>query len=383
MANTLTDLIPTIYAAMDVVSRELVGFIPAAAMDASAERAAKDQTIRTHVAPAAAAEDYTPGTTPPDTGDQTIGNVSLSIDKIRDVPIRWTGEEELSLAGSGPGVENIRRDQVAQALRTLVNEMEGDLADAAYQGASRAAGTAGTTPFASSLEDAAEVLQILEDNGAPGSDLNLVVNTTTATKIRSLAQLSKANEAGGDDLLRRGVLLDLFGMDVRKSAGLSTHTKGTGTSYLVDSADPDPLPLGTTSIPVDTGSGTIVAGDIVTFAADTTNKYVVTGALSGGSFTIGEPGLQATIPNNNAVTIGADHLPNVAFHRNSLVLLARLPAQPSGGDMASDTMTVTDPVSGMSFEFAVYPQYGRVRYEVRAAWGVKNVKADHSALLLG
>ena len=94
MANTLTNLIPEIYESLDVVSRELVGMIPAVTMDAAAERAAKDATIRTFVAPAAAAGDIAPAATTPDDGNQTIGSVTLAITKARRVPIRWNGEEE-------------------------------------------------------------------------------------------------------------------------------------------------------------------------------------------------------------------------------------------------------------------------------------------------
>jgi len=92
MPNTLTNLIPDLYRALDVVSRELVGFIPAVTLDAQASRAAVGQVVRSPVAPAAPAEDITPSTNPPDTGDQTFTNKTLQITKSRAVPFRWTGE---------------------------------------------------------------------------------------------------------------------------------------------------------------------------------------------------------------------------------------------------------------------------------------------------
>jgi hypothetical protein len=56
---------------------------------------------------------------------------------------------------------------------------------------------------------------------------------------------------------------------------------------------------------------------------------------------------------------------------------------PDGGDSADDVMNVTDPVSGITYEFAVYRQKRQVRYEVNLAWGVKAVAPRHIGLLIG
>jgi hypothetical protein len=380
VANTLTSLIPELYSSLDVVSRELVGLIPAVQMDAVASRAALNATVRSFVAPASTASDITPGLYAPDTGDQTIGNVSLSITKSRKVPIRWNGEEELSVGGAGPGAAAIRANQIQQALRTLTNEIETDLA-ALHVYASRAAGTAGTTPFATAGDYTAASLtrKILADNGAPPSDMQLVVDTTAGSNIRG--KQANVDAAGSDSILRQGVLLDINGFMVRESAQIALSTPGTVTATVNATG----YAVGTTTLTLSVAAVALVVGDVITFAGDT-NQYVVTGGTlaSGGTLIIGAPGLRVAMSAaTKAITVVAAARRNMGFTRNAIVLAQRLPALPQGGDSAVDRTVITDPRSGLSFEISQYAQYRQMYWEVACAWGVKVVKPEHLALLLG
>jgi hypothetical protein len=381
MANVLTDLAADIYKAADVVGRELVGFIPASTINANgSERAAKGDVVRASFTREATAVDVSESMTIPEGTDQTVDNKTLSITNARAVQIPYTGEDILHL-NNGIGYETVYGDQIAQAMRTLTNEMEQDLWEEAYTNSSRAFGTAGTTPFGSNFSEIAEIRQILVDNGMPQNDgqVSLVLNTLAGTNLRQLAQLQQANTAGGTDLLRQGVLLDLQGLGIRESAQVSTHTKGTGTGYLLNDAS---SAVGDTTIATDTGTGTILAGDIVTFAG-TSTQYVVNTALSGGSFVIGGTGLTAAEADNDAITVGNSYTANIAFHRRALELAVRAPAVPQGGDTADDAMTVQDPVSGLVFEVRVYKGYRKTMIEVAASWGVKAWKSDFIATLVG
>lgn len=380
MANVLTDLAADIYKAADVVGRELVGFIPSATINANGvERAAKGDVVRAAFTRAATAVNVSESMTIPEGTDQTVDNKTLSISKARAVQIPYTGEDVLHL-NNGIGFETVYGDQIAQAMRVLTNEMESDLATEAYQNASRAFGTAGTTPFGSNFSEVAEIRQILVDNGMPtDNQVSLILNTLAGTNLRQLAQLQKANEAGGTDLLRQGTLLDLQGMMIKESAQVKSHTKGTGASYLLNDAS---AAIGDTTIAVDTGSGTILAGDIITFDGDT-NKYVVNTALAGGSLVIGATGLRTAVADNSAITVGNSYAANVAFHRRALELAVRAPAVPQGGDIADDALTVQDPISGLVFEVRVYKGYRKTMIEVAASWGVKAWKSDFIAVLAG
>ncbi len=380
MANTLTSLTTTIYNALDVVSRELVGFIPAITVDAQYTRAALNQTVMSPVTPAATISDITPGVTPPNDGDQTISNVQMTITKSKRAPIRWNGEERLALDNNGASYNVILSQQFQQAFRGLANLVEADLA-ALFVNASRATGTAGTTPYASDVSAAANLRKILADNGAPMSDLQQIIDTTAGAKLRANTQLTKANEAGIDVTLRRGTLLNLSGFDIRESAQIQTPAIGGGSAYTTTAAG---FAVGTTSIPLITGSGTILAGDVITFAGDT-NQYVVKTGISGpGTIVIGAPGLRTALSAaTHAVSIVAQSTRNMGFARTAIALATRLPALPEQGDMAQDHMTVTDPVSGISFDVALYLQYRQIQFEVALAWGCAAIKPEHMALLLG
>lgn len=387
MANTLTGLIPTIYAGLDIVARELIGFIPNVQRDATAESGAVNQTVRSPVVPAISTENITPGNTPADSGDQTVGYVDVTITKAKAAPIRWTGEEQLSVTKDGV-INTILRDQFAQAFRVLANEVEADLA-ALYATASRAYGTAGTAPFgtASDMTDLSNANAILDVNGAPASDRVMIVGSAARVNLEGKqSQLFKVNEAGdAGALLRNRQMRQLMNFTMGYSGSVAAHTKGTGTLYDINNGSGEAV--GQTTITLDGGTAGatgIKAGDVVTFAGDT-NKYVVTTGQAGasGDIVLGAPGLLVAAADAVEMTIGNSYAANMFFHRNAIVLAARTPAMPEGGDDADDVMTVTDPISGLVFQVALYRQYRRIKYEIGLAWGVKNVKPEFTGILLG
>ena len=379
MANVLTDLAGDIYRAADIVGRELTGASSSVLRNASSERAAIGDPIRSFFTQQATAITPTPSMSIPEGTDQTVDNKTLTITNDRAVQIPWTGED-IRHVNNGSGFESIYGDQIRQAMRAIANEIEADVLTEGYKNASRAVGTAGTTPFGSDFDVVAEARQILVDNGTPtDNQISMVLNTLAGTKLRNLAQLQRVNESGGGELLRQGALLDLQGIMLKESAGVQSHTKGTGTDYDTNGA----LAVGATVITADSGNGTVVPGDVVTFAGDAVNKYVVVKELAGGSFEIASPGLRVAIADNADIVVGNNYTGNIVFHRNAIELVMRAPAMPAGGDTADDEMMVQDPNSGLVFAIRSYKGYRKAMFEVAAVWGQKAWKPDFIAAIQG
>lgn len=385
--NTLTNLIPTLYAAADVVSREQVGFINAVTRDSKIDRVAINQTVNVPVVGAITPVSITPGSYAPDTGGASPGNVTITISNQYAAPIAYNGDEQIVLGQAGLA-ESVMAQRFAQGMRAITNLVEADLG-ALHALTSRAYGTYNTTPFgtAADLSDMAQAIRILEENGAPMTDLRGVMGSAAMANLRGKQSvLFKANEAGTDALLRRGIMGDILGVGIGTSAQVRTAvTAGTGAAATTNAAG---YAVGATTLTLaSAGTGTIIAGDIITLAGDTNKYMVVTGdadVSNGGTVVIAEPGLRVAITTAaTAITVIAATTRNMVFSKSAIVLATRTPYMPENGDMSADVMDITDPQSGLTYQVAMYKQYRQVHFEIGLAWGVKMIAPRHTMVLIG
>jgi hypothetical protein len=275
-------------------------------------------------------------------------------------------------------------NQYAQAMRSLTNEVERDICAEAVVGlagnpgkAGGIYGSAGITPFASNLSDLAQIVKIMGDNGTPLADRQGVINTAAGANLRTLEKLTNVNQAGENTLLRQGVLTQLMGFDIRESGGFLPFEPGTDTS-LVFSAS---VAAGTSILPITSLSGTLNKGAVITIGG---KSYVITeNAVSGDTSIKIAPALASGATTSTPITVSAQYLPSTFYSRDAILLAARTPAMPEGGDEAKDVITITDPVSNLSFQVALYGSYRQTRVEIGMAWGCKTINAEHGVVLLG
>lgn len=384
-ANNLTAVIGSLFAGLNTVSRELVGAIPSVRRDmSSVERAAVGQTVTFQVAPPQIATDIVPQMTISTPPDNTIGSGTMAMTKARKVAFGWTGEEQVAL-NTGAGVTDVQADLFAEGLRTLTNEIEGDLMLEGALNASRATGTPGTTPFNGNQDATADVRKILDDNGAPPTGRSLIIDTSAGANLRKVPNLTRVQEAGTTMTLRDGLLLDLNGFAIKESGQSVFFNAGTATSATTNSAG---YAVGATVITLAaTGTGTIKQGDFIRFAGDTNWYGVAVGnanVSAGGTITLAGPGLRVAMPTGaTAITLAASHRANIGFSQDALALAMRAPAKPRGGDARVDEQLLVDPRSGMVFEVSLWAGERMMKAEVAAVWGVKAIKRNHIGLVFG
>lgn len=383
MANTLTAIMPAMTTAMLAVLSERALLPAICQADFKAEQAALNETVTIPDAPAVAGADRTPAAIFTVAADRAVGSRTISLTKDRKFPFYLTGDDYKRIRQNPEYVPS----SMMEAMRTCRNEIHSDLAglhihaagyySAATPASGAAIGTAGTTPFASNIDVISDLDKFLNDSLAPLEDRFLMIDTAAKSNLGKLGQLIKANEAGTSDLLRRGIIGQLGGFNVSWVQDVKQWTPiGTGTSYVVNGAHA----AGVTTVAIDTGSGTILAGDVVTI--NSVKYTVLTGVAAAGNLVL-TSGLVAAAADADTVTVNAISRRNMAFHKSALGLAVRVPAMPPEGDSAADSQIMVEPETGMPIRLSRYKGYGLDQYEIGAVWGVKAVRPSLLKILLG
>lgn len=370
MPVTFTNILATATDAAQIVAQEPTGFISAVDFRPDIQGASLNQPVNIGRVGTVAGSNWSAGikTSLPsaitETGD------TMSLNQAREFQFDITGEQLKGLDIGNYNAQVYLRDKTAEAMRSLRNEIDSFTGVLAKNGASRAVGTAGTTPFGSTMDATADLRRILVENGAPSTGLSLVVNAAAGANVRKiLGSMVAAAGSQAADLQKTGGLPNHNGFSIYESTQILTHTKGTGASYVTSGSSA----AGAQNVALVTGSGTVLAGDVVTFAADSANAYVVnTGVAAPGTIVLNRPGLRNTIATANALTVGNSYTPNIGLHRNAIILVVRPPAQADiqmNGGQPFQQSVVTDPVTGMPYGLYAQAFDGGILISVRAIWG--------------
>jgi hypothetical protein len=381
MPNTLTTLAPTLFSAAREVQNEPWGVVGAINTAFDDKGVAIGDNVSVDVAPVRAASNFTPANVASTGTDATGSKIDVTITKSRKVDWHLTGEQVRSLENGGISEDWVQQ-LVLQGMRTLRNEAEVDAALAAKLGASRSFGTSGTTPFASDLQALTNARKILVDNGAPMAEASMVFDTNAGLNLRNLGIFQQMQQQGSDQPRRTGKFGQEMGFSLVESAGIGLHTAGTASGATTNNAG---YAVGSTVLTLaSAGTGTILAGDVITLATDP-NKYVVVSGdadvSNGGTITIAEPGLRVAIPTSTrAITMNTSYAANVFFEKSAIVGVMRPPLMPANPTI---TQQLVSDARGMTYLMLDIAQYGQRTWELHLAWGFRTINTFASGILQG
>ena len=392
MANTLTALAPVLFSAARVVAEEPVGALGSISMNFDDKGVALGDSIVIPDAPVAAETDYSAAMTTTGGTDKIAGSVAVTIQYSKQTSWNLTGEQIRSLQNAQSDKEWAKQ-MVAQGMRTLRNAAEVRLCAAITAGASRACGTAGTTPFASSLDAIADVQKIMLDNGAPMADPYLIINTKALNNAEKLTVVQQAYAAGSDQERRQGIIGNQYGFRIKASAGVQLHTNGAGTGYQANGA------LTQYGVTLALDSGTVnttglVAGDVIRFGtgggsgtgADYDTNYVINTGLvaTSGNIVISRPGMLVARVDNDVMTTqggaGGTYTPNIAFERNAIVGIMRPPLIPASPLI--NQLKISDD-KGLTYLLCEVVGDGMITWRLHLCYGFKVINGEFVAILMG
>lgn len=379
MPNTINPLLPKLVARGLLALRQESRMPRLVNRGYEATPGTKFSTVTIPVPVAVAVNDVTPAATPPATADTVLGEKSIVVDQWKEAAFYLSDQDMTRIDAE----ENFLPMQASEAIKAIANTIDNYIWDKMYKATYGFAGTAGTTPFATDTSAYQAARRVLNDQLCPPDPRYCVINTAAEEKALGLRAFQDASFSGSIDGIVNGQINNKLGARWMMSQNTPRHVAGTASGATTNNAG---YAIGVKTVTLaSAGTGTILVGDIVTFAGQT-QTYVVTSGdadVSNGGTISFEPGLVAAIPaSNTAITLKASHAVNMLFHPLAFAFVNKPFAGTDPFDLGK-FFSMVDPVSGLALRVEVTREYKRTRFAYDALYGGEMIRREFATRLAG
>jgi hypothetical protein len=384
MANTFTDVVPILVAQGLQTLRAACVMPRLVNTDYSNTPANLGDTVNVWIPSAVTVADVAPSAAPIQAGDSQPVKAPIPLNKWRRAGFYLTDKQQEEIVG---GVQSKQTGEAVKALAEDINAFIFSLYPAVYG----FQGTPGTTPFATDVTGATNVRKTLNLQRAPLAERRLVVDVNAEANALALPAFTSAYIVGNPTAVIEGTIGRRLGFDWAMDQQVPTHpsvalTAGAATvngAQAINQGSTNGGRTGTVSIAKATNAGSLIAGDILTFAGDAQTYTVLAAAtlIIGNTTASIAPALSTAKAGGEAVTLKAAHVVNLAFHRDAFAFVSR-PLQASTANV-EEMMSVVDPISGVAIRLEVSRQNKQMLFDFDVLYGAACVRPELAARLAG
>lgn len=377
MANTLDVVIPQLLAQGMLALRENIRMPWLVNRRYETTAGKKHSTVEVPYPSRVAVNDVAPANVPPTTQDVAPEMVAIPCDQWKEAPFYLDDKSELEvMAGTIPM-------QASEAVKSLANTVDTHILGM-YKKFGGAAGTAGTTPFSGSPGTtgiATQTRKVLNKQLSPMDPRHVVMDPDTEAAALELRAFQDASWSGSTEALIKGRLNEKFGFSWWMSQNVLSHTAGTGGGTM--SVTSNVAKYAKTVTLTCSATGTLLAGDVL-YVAGVTDPIVVAADVAliiGDNAVALAMSVVTPLVATAAVTLAADHVANMAFHRDAIAFVTR-PLEATGSGLGHMEVAV-DEESGLAMRLEVTREHKRTRYSFDMLYGAQVIRPEFGVRLVG
>lgn len=347
------------------VLRENAGVCALVSKDMQAIPAGKGETVSVGMTAPMTADDLTPAASPTFPTAHVWKNVDVSLSAWKKAEFYLTSRERAKIVES-----DWVPKQLTEAVKAVVKPIKTAIYAALYKGngIKRTTQTSNTFNATDKLANLTALRTKLTAMGCPDNgQRKLILSADAEEAALNLDQFTNWAAVGKpqEDAYKYGLLGKVMNFDIygESSADLpKTCTPGTDDgAYELEGAHA----IGATSLTLAEGTGTILAGSLVTIGNFT--YCVKTGITEPGTLVIHEPGLlEAFTGEDDVVSVAAHHIDGYAFDPDGIMLVGRITKDEGA---LGQHQVITDPVTGLLLKVSVIPCDEAVMWRVSSLYG--------------